>query len=173
VHPSTFLSALPALLALAGFVLYQIVGANRSGDEISRRIVEKLRSDVTSEAPDGRLTPKQVERLLERRERLRQLVGEHDFRLLKQALTQQFVLTILVYALTLGFCAWSVYLFVHSSPIPKPKPPPDKSEVTTVQKSSGKNSPNVTSVGGAPVTITIQDGPAPTSAASKSGTKDK
>jgi hypothetical protein len=84
----TFLSALPALLGLAGFVVYQVLGAHKSGDEISRRIVEKLRSGVTRDVmPDQRLTPRQVERLLEKQQSFRKLVGEQDFHLLKQALT--------------------------------------------------------------------------------------
>jgi len=113
VQPYTFLSALPALLGLAGFVVYQVLSANRSGDEISRRIIEKFRTAAVEAAPDQRLTPKQVENLLEQQQRLREFVGEHDFLLLKQAMRQQFTLTVLVYVLTLGFCAWSVYLFVQ------------------------------------------------------------
>jgi hypothetical protein len=46
VQPYALLSALPALLALAGFVLYQVLGANKAGDEISRRILDKLRASL-------------------------------------------------------------------------------------------------------------------------------
>jgi len=141
VQQYTFLSALPALLALAGFVLYSILGANKSGDEVSRRIIDKLRTAAPNELPpDQRLSPKQVEGLLENRQRLKEVVGEHDFHLLKQALSQQFVITILVYVLGLSFCAWSVYLFVQS-------PPPIN------QNSTGDNSPNVFSTGTGRVTV--------------------
>jgi hypothetical protein len=154
----TFLSALPALLGLAGFVLYQVLGANKSGDEISRRIIEKLRSGVTGEAPpDQRLTPKQVERLLEKQQRLRKLVGEQDFHLLKQALTQQFIITVLVYVLALGFCSWSLYLFVQPSALQKKANAPSGEKTNQSQSSTGKNSPNVNSSGSGPVTVTIQD----------------
>jgi hypothetical protein len=148
VPPYIFLSALPALLGLAGFVLYQVLGANRGGDEISRRIIEKIRNGEKGEvSPDQRLTPKQVERLLEQRHRLRELVGEHDFRLLKQALTQQFTLTIFVYVLALGFCGWSVYLFVQSPPVLQEA---NGATAPNVPSSSGKNGPNVNSSGIAP-----------------------
>jgi hypothetical protein len=146
----TFLSALPALLGLAGFVLYQLLGANRAGDEITRRIIDKLRSATEANgAPlDQRLTPKQLGRLLEQQQRLRKVVGQHDFVLLKQALSQQFVQTILVYVLTLGFCGWSVYLYAQ---------PPTLIQKPSIQKSSGDVSPNVISNG--PTTITIEGQP--------------
>lgn len=147
MEPYSFLSALPALLGLAGFVLYQLLGANRAGDEISRRILDKLRKSVPEAAVDRRLTPKQVVRLLQQQTRARELVGEHDFRLLKQALTQQFVINILVYVLTVGFCAWSVHLFVQQR----------SAGHSDVQKSSGDESPNVISNGPGPVNVTIQD----------------
>jgi hypothetical protein len=162
VQPYTFLSALPALLGLAGFVLYQVLGANKSGGEISGRIIEKLRNGVTGEVPpDQRLTPKQVERLIEQQQRLRVLVGEQDFHLLKQALTQQFVITILVYVLALGFCSWSVYLFAHSPTLPQKSDSAPGDQIQS-QSSTGRNSPNVISSGSGPTTVTIQDRTTPT-----------
>jgi hypothetical protein len=158
VGPYTFLSALPALLGLTGFVLYQILGTHKSGDEISLRIVAKLRCGLGGDAPpDLRLTPKQVGRLLEQQHRFREIAGEQDFRLLKQTLTQQFVITVLVYVLAVGFCSWSVYLFIHSSPQQKKENPRSEVQLNQSQSSMGKNSPNVSSTGGGPVTVTIQD----------------
>lgn len=152
MQPYTFFSALPALLGLAAFVLYRVLGAHRAGDQISTRIVEKLRAGEPREfSADRRLTPKQVERLLEPQQRYRKMVGEHDFQLLKQALTQQFIVTILVYVLALGFCSWSVYLFAQSPALPK------KAADSLYQSSTGKNSPNIISNGSAPVTVSIQD----------------
>jgi|HubBroStandDraft_1064217.scaffolds.fasta_scaffold90099_1 hypothetical protein len=109
-------------------------------------IVDKLRAAAPGEfVPDQRLGAKQLERLLEHQQRLKELVGEQDFRLLKQALTQQFVITILVYVLALGFCAWSVYLFVQ----PTTKP----GSVPIIQNSTGDQSPNVISSGSGSVTV--------------------
>ena len=147
----SFLSALPALLGIAGFVLYQVVGSNKAGDEISRRIVDKLRRSVSGDAvPDKRLTPRQVAGLLEQQHRLKEVVGMHDFLLLQQALKQQFILTIIVYVLTLGFCGWSAYLFVQ---------PPGAIAIPNTQSSSGINSPNINSSGSGPVTVHIQPKP--------------
>lgn len=174
MQPFAFLSALPALLGLAGFVLYQVLGANKSGDEISRRIIEKLRSGLGDEAPpDRRLTPKQVERLLEQQQRFRKLVGEHDFHLLKQALTQQFIITIIVYVLALGFCAWSVHLFVNSPALPQKAKDAPGEQIHNSQNSTGKNSPNVISSGSGPVTVTTQDQATPTPGTAKSEEKKK
>jgi hypothetical protein len=162
MHLYSFLSALPALLALAGFVLYQVLGANKSGDQVSRRIVTKLRVAVPDEIPaDSRLSAKQVEQLLNHQHRLKEVVGEQDFLLLRQALTQQFVITVLVYVLTLGFCAWSVYLFVKQPPEAKPVPAP------TVQTSSGNGSPNVVSSGQGDVHVESSKTPASSSKSSK------
>jgi hypothetical protein len=150
VQSISFLSALPALLGLAGFVLYQVLGANKSGDAISRRIIDKLRAVAPDEVPtDQRLDARQVERLIQSRHRLQEIVGKQDFELLHQALSQQFIITILAYILTLCFCSWSVFLFVRTNPktttIPEPMPP-------IVQK-SGENGTNVISNGGGPVSV--------------------
>ncbi len=112
--PYTFLAALPALLALAGFVLYQLLGANRSGDEVTRRIITKLRKTAPARIDkDQRLTSQQVERILLADHELQKVVGDQDFQLLKQALHQQFVTSLTVYSLAVLFCSLSVFLFVR------------------------------------------------------------
>jgi hypothetical protein len=112
--PYSFLAALPALLALAGFVVYQLVGTNRSGDEITRRIVDKLRKNApTKLTEDKRFSGSQLERLLLADQELHKVVGEQDFLLLKQALHQQFIISLTVYSLAVLFCALSAFLFVR------------------------------------------------------------
>jgi hypothetical protein len=114
--PYSFLAALPALLALAGFVVYQLLGSHRSGDEVTRRIVGKLRKNVPAKvAKDQRLTGPQLERLLLGDLELQKVVGEQDFLLLKQALHQQFVISLTVYSLAVLFCALSAFLFVRQA----------------------------------------------------------
>jgi hypothetical protein len=109
----SFLSALPALLALAGFIVYQILGANRSGDDISKSIVKKIRPAAPKGTKfDERLNPAQVADLLEAEGRYRDLVGIQDFELLKRALSHQFVINLFVYICSFLLCAFSVYLFV-------------------------------------------------------------
>jgi len=112
----SFLAALPALLGLAGFVLYQLVGSSRSGDEVTRRIIDKVRQNAPSKIPGHqKLSGSQLERLLVGDQQLQRLVGEQDFILLRQALRQQFVVTLTVYFLSISFCALSVFLFVRQA----------------------------------------------------------
>jgi hypothetical protein len=114
--PYTFLTALPALLGLAGFVLYQSIGANRYGREITQRIIDKLRRDSPAAgAVDERLQASQVERLLRGNQQLQRVVGQQDFQLLQQALQQQFVISLVVYVLAIAFCGYSVYLFAQQA----------------------------------------------------------
>ena len=112
----SFLAALPALLGLAGFVLYQLLGRSQVGDEITRRIVESLRKRVPSRLKgDERLSGNQLERLLKGDQELQRLVGEQDFLLLQQALRHQFIISLTVYGLATAFCALSVVLFVRQA----------------------------------------------------------
>jgi hypothetical protein len=114
--PYTFLAALPAILALAGFVLYQLLGTQAKGDEVTKRIVAKLRQNAPSRIEkDRRLTGSQVEGLLEGDQELQKLIGDQDFQLLRQALHQQFVISLTVYSLAVLFCALSVGLFVRQA----------------------------------------------------------
>lgn len=114
MSPYTFLTALPALLGLAGFVLYQSLGAHRYGKEITERIIAKLRREAPAAGTiDERLKANQVERLLRGNQQLQQVVGQQDFQLLKQALQQQFIISLVVYVLAISFCGYSVYLFAQ------------------------------------------------------------
>jgi hypothetical protein len=115
MSPYTFLTALPALLGLAGFVLYQSLGAHRYGREITQRIVDKLRLEPTAQALDERLKANQVERLLRGNQQLQSVVGQQDFQLLQQALRQQFVISLVVYVLAISFCGYSVFLFAQQA----------------------------------------------------------
>ena len=114
MKPFTFLAALPAVLGFGGFVLYELLGTHRAGDEITRRIIEKLRQQApNSIEKDQRLTSSQVERLLVGDQNLQELIGKQDFLLLQQALRQQFITSLTVYSLAVVFCGLSVGLFVR------------------------------------------------------------
>jgi hypothetical protein len=116
VQPYSFLASLPALLGFCGFIVYQFLGSRGKGEPITQKIVEKLRREAPGAvAPDKRLAPAQVERLLHGNQKLQKLVGEQDFLLLQQALKQQFVITIVVYLLAVSLCILSVILFVRQS----------------------------------------------------------
>ena len=114
MQPYSLLAALPAVLALSGFVVFQLLRRSGTGDAVTRRIVEKLRREAPdSISPDQRLHADQVERVLTGDQRLRELVGEQDFLLLKQTLRQQFIISLTVYALATVLCALSIVLFLR------------------------------------------------------------
>ena len=135
--PYSFLAALPAVLGFAGFVLYQFLGTTRSGDEITRRIVDKLRRNApTKIEPDKRLTGSQLERLLGGDQDLQRLIGNQDFELLRQALRQQFIMSLTVYSLAVLFCVLSVVLFVRQAQA-KQKLQVDHWSITSADGNSG------------------------------------
>ena len=116
MQPYTFLASLPALLGFCGFIVYQILGSHGRGEPITQKIIDKLRREAPGAVkPDQRLAPAQVERLLKGNQRLQSVVGEQDFLLLQQALKQQFVISIVVYALMVLLCGFSAYLFVRQA----------------------------------------------------------
>jgi hypothetical protein len=114
LEPYHFLAALPAILAFAGFISNELLRRSGSGDEVTRRIVEKLRTAApTAISPDQRLNSDQVERVLKGDQTLRGFVGEQDFLLLQQTLKQQFVISLAVYGLAAVLCALSIILFIR------------------------------------------------------------
>ena len=114
VQPYQFLAALPAVLALTGFVVFQIMRRNKSGDDVTLRIVERLRKDAPGAIADKQsLGPDQIERVLRGNQTLQRLVGKQDFLLLQQALRQQFIASLVAYGLAVVLCAASVFLFLR------------------------------------------------------------
>jgi hypothetical protein len=79
-----FLAALPAVLALSGFIAYQLLRRSGSGDDVTRRIVDKLRREAPNAiAQDGRLSADQVERVLRGDQNLQRLIGKQELFTLK------------------------------------------------------------------------------------------
>lgn len=115
-----FLSALPAILGVLGFVVFLILRSFGRGDPATLRIIEKLRVEHPDRFRDSNLTSRQVHNLLLEDQKLQKEVGQQDFALLKQALRQQHVQSITVYALCAGLFAVGVILFIYQVN----KPPP-------------------------------------------------
>src|SRR5437016_1504422 len=110
-----FLSALPAILGLTGFVIYQLLRTAGSGDPVVRRITERLRNLAPNKFPSRKLNAEQLERLLEKDNALKQLVSEQDFQLLRQVLRQQFVISILVYSLCAILLFGGIWFYLKQS----------------------------------------------------------
>jgi hypothetical protein len=122
MHVMRFLSSLPALLGLTGFVVYFFLLRNRGGDRITLDIVAKLRREAPERLPPQatKLDSATLARLIESDTILRSKVGEQDFQLLRDALHQQFITSIIVYGLCgLIFLAGiGLYVYVSMQPTP-------------------------------------------------------
>lgn len=118
---NAFLASLPALLAIAGFVIYQLVGHQRAAQDITKDIVGKLRAAAPTEAAkvEG-LAPRQVAAKLKWDHDLRQLVSDQDFQLLTRVSQQEFVKALVVYGLIGLLFVTGVAAFVYVQTRPKP-----------------------------------------------------
>jgi len=117
----SFLSALPAILGILGFVVYQFLKSNTQGDQITKNIVEKIRSQSPEMALNIQgLSPTQLDKKLELDHEINRLVGKQDFQLLKQALRQQFLTTLTVFVICGALFIVGVSLFAYTSTRPEP-----------------------------------------------------
>jgi len=118
---NTFLSGLPALLGILGFVVYQFLKTNSQGDQITKKIVEKIRSQSPEIALNIQgLSPTQLDKKLELDHDINRLVGKQDYQLLKQALRQQFLTTLTVFVICGTLFIVGVSLFAYTSTRPEP-----------------------------------------------------
>jgi hypothetical protein len=117
-----FLASLPALLGLTGFVVYLFLRRNRTGDRITLDIVGKLRREAPERLAEGadKLDAAALAKLIEGDARIRVKVSEQDFQLLRDALRQQFVTSLTVYAVCGIIFLSGVVLFVYMSARPIP-----------------------------------------------------
>ncbi len=112
---NTFLASLPAILGLVGFVIYQLLRHNRAGDDIRKRIIDRLRvARPDTPVEYSRLTPTQLQVKLTADGELSALVSKQDFRLLQQALKQRFVESLVVYGVTGVLFLGGVAMFVRT-----------------------------------------------------------
>ena len=118
---NAFLSSLPAIVGILGFVVYQFLKSNSQGDQITKKIVEKIRSQSPEIASDIQgLSPAQLDKKLELDHDINRLVGKQDYQLLKQALRQQFLTTLTVFMICGTLFIVGVSLFAYTSARPEP-----------------------------------------------------
>jgi hypothetical protein len=121
VSINAFLSALPAILGILGFVVYQFLKSNSQGDQITKKIVEKIRSQAPEIALNIQgLSPAQLDKKLELDHEINRLVGKQDYQLLKQALRQQFLTTLTVFIICGTLFIVGLSLFAYTSTRPEP-----------------------------------------------------
>ncbi len=117
-----FLSALPAVLGLTGFVVYYFLLRNRGGDRITLDIIAKLRREAPERLPPHpeKLDPQALTKLIENDAALRAKVSDQDFTLLRDALRQQFVTSLVVYAICAAVFVTGIGLYIYLAIRPKP-----------------------------------------------------
>jgi hypothetical protein len=122
VSAMKFLSSLPALLGLTGFVVYYFLVRNRGGDKITVDIVAKLRQATPERLPahPETLDPAALASLIEGDAQLRSEVSEQEFQLLRDALRQQFITSVIVYGLCVLVFLAGIGLYVYVSTRPTP-----------------------------------------------------
>jgi hypothetical protein len=116
-----FLAALPALLAITGFVAYRLLGTQSQAQQVTRDIVAKLRRDAPAQADSvAGLGPRQLAKRLAEEAHLRRAVNEQDYTLLARVSQYEFVKALVVYSLTGLLFAVGVAAFVYVQTRPTP-----------------------------------------------------
>src|SRR5579859_5424416 len=115
-----FLSGLPAILAVLGFVAFTLLRGKILDDQVVREIVGKLRTQGTIDAKIyGAMTPARLKATLDADRSLRAAVDERDFELLKQSLRQQFAIRVVVYVVLAAIFVFGVAMYVYQATRPK------------------------------------------------------
>lgn len=115
-----FLSTLPAILGLTGFIVYYFLLRNRGGDRVTLDIVGKLRRDAPGLLPADaeKLDPATLTKLIESDATLRSKISRQDFQLLRDALRQQFITSLVVYIICGLIFVVGVLFYWYTQPTP-------------------------------------------------------
>jgi hypothetical protein len=120
VGRSPELAAIPALLGLTGLVVFFLLRRAQGSDHITLHIIERIRRnapDIFADHVSG-MKPAALSKAIEANVQLRTQVGEHDFQLLREALRNQFIISLVVYGLCV-FCIFvGAFLFLFMRPPP-------------------------------------------------------
>ncbi|HYR88493.1 MAG TPA: hypothetical protein VE422_30720 [Terriglobia bacterium] len=121
MNVNSFLAALPAILAIGGFVIYQLIGHEKKGKEITAKIIGKLRNDSPENAAIlEKLPPRQVAAKLHWDHDLQKSVSQQDIELLTRVSQQEFIKSLFVYGLIGLLFVVSVIAYVYIQSRPKP-----------------------------------------------------
>ena len=115
-----FLSILPSILAVLGFIAFTLLRGKILDDHIVRDIVSKLRTQgaIDPKTYEG-MTPAKLKATLDADKSLRAGVNERDFLLLRQTLSQQFAIRVIVYAVLAAIFFFGVGAYVYQTTRPK------------------------------------------------------
>ena len=116
----SFLAALPAILGLVAFVVYHFLNKHTRGDEITKRILDKIRLEMPDLVAKYEGLPiAERKRFIAKDQVLRRHISEVDSRLLQQALRQQFIMSLVIYSIASALVVVGVALFVYTTTRPQ------------------------------------------------------
>jgi hypothetical protein len=113
-------AAVPAILGLTGFIAYSLLRRTKGNDQITLRIIDKIRSNAPDLYADrlANMNPSALGKAIAVNGRLRSQVGEHDFQLLQAVIRNQFVTSLVVYGLCVFCFVIGVILYFLLQPPP-------------------------------------------------------
>ncbi|PSR55783.1 hypothetical protein AHMF7605_20915 [Adhaeribacter arboris] len=113
-----FLTTLPAILGIIGFVIYLILKKSITEDPIIKSILEKLRYNEPGFYNQlDKLSDSEKVKILKTDYRLRDKISEGDRKLLDKSLTNQYRTNLFVYSLCAILLLVGIYLFTRPVPL--------------------------------------------------------
>jgi hypothetical protein len=120
VTTNDFLASLPAILGFTGFAVFWFLRFNYKGDATTRQVLAKVRRSAPDVAKRlERLRGQQLSNALEHDAELRQVLDAGDQDILRQALRQQFILSLVVLVLSAGLVAFALIMFLRQQSLPQ------------------------------------------------------
>jgi hypothetical protein len=116
---NVFLSSLPAILGLTGFIVFWLLRHNTRGDVTTRHILDKVRRESPEVARhfEG-LKGKQLEKVILNDQALKHVLSRKEGDLLRQALKNQFILSLVVYLLCAALFCFGIVMFLRQLSLP-------------------------------------------------------
>lgn len=113
-----FLTALPAILGIVGFVIYLLVKKSISKDPVVNSILEKLKYEEPSYYKDIlKLSPSEKSQILKSDNILREKISESDRKIINRIVTNHYRTNVFVYVICSLLLITGLYLFVRPKPL--------------------------------------------------------
>lgn len=113
-----FLSALPSILGIVGFVIYLLVKKSVSNDPVINSILEKLKYDEPSYYKDIlKLSSSEKSKILKDDNRLREKISKSDRKIINRIVTNHYRTNVFVYIICSLLLITGIYLYVRPKPL--------------------------------------------------------
>tara|TARA_R110002096_G_scaffold422613_1_gene629276 strand:+ start:893 stop:1882 length:990 start_codon:yes stop_codon:yes gene_type:complete len=114
----SFLTSLPAILGIIGFIAYLILRKSAANDPVINSILEKLKYEEPSYYKDIlKLSPSEKAKVLTDDTKLRELVSNEDRKIINRVITNHYRTNIVVYFLCGLLVIVGIYLYAKPKPL--------------------------------------------------------